>query len=59
MSKCPQCQFTLILIAMVNLAVIAELCNTTKISDISIWHYKKYDKILCLRRQENGILSST
>lgn len=33
--------FRVILIAMVNLAVIAELCNTTEISDISIWHYKK------------------
>lgn len=32
--------FTVILVAMLNLAMIAELYNTTKISNISIWQYK-------------------
>lgn len=31
---------TVILVAMVNLAMIAELYNTTEISHISIWQYR-------------------
>lgn len=32
--------FTVILVAMVNLAMMAELYHTSEISDISIWQYK-------------------
>lgn len=32
--------FTVILAETVNLAMIAELYNTTEISNISIWQYK-------------------
>jgi len=32
--------FTVILVAMVDLAMIAELYNATEISNISIWQHK-------------------